>query len=85
VVALIKRGSQAGTAKGGGFRVLHGDTVRRFWIAAGAATVVSAIAAPSASASYQTLNTGYAKIGTLPKACQDDSFQPDACKLGSQI
>ena len=36
-------------------------------------------------AKYQPLNTAYAKIGTIPKACQDDAFQPDACKVGSEV
>ena len=36
-------------------------------------------------AKYQTLNTAYAKVGTIPKACQDDAFQPDDCKVGSEI
>jgi hypothetical protein len=36
-------------------------------------------------AKYQALNTAYAKIGTIPKACQDDSFQPDACKIGAEV
>ena len=34
---------------------------------------------------YQRINTAYAKIGTIPKACQHDAFQPDACKLGSEV
>ena len=36
-------------------------------------------------AKYQTLNSAYAKVGTIPKACQDDAFQPDACKIGAEV
>jgi hypothetical protein len=36
-------------------------------------------------AKYQTLNSAYAKVGTIPKACQDDALQPDACKNGSEV
>jgi hypothetical protein len=33
----------------------------------------------------QTLNSAYAKVGTIPKACQDDAFQPDACTIGAEV
>ena len=169
MVAFIRKVSQAGTARSRRLLVVPGDGGRRFWAVAAAATVVSAIAAPSASAAYynwgvlyayegktlvaegkgvhgtdlaadvfgghlgsydprpggspafadilyfyytdagttgtggdlrgannyearwkdqakyKALNTAYAKIGTIPKACQDDSFQPDACKIGAEI